>query len=313
MPAFPKPKFVFNFNLEEQLDFLNTHKSKRHIPEKSDSELLIASWNIANLGLQKRWEQHYLLIAQIVEWFDIIAIQEVNNKLEGLRALESALPSHYSLIFSDKGGNNERSAFVYDSRKIKLLEMVGEVGIPPSEHRFINLKGFKEKFTGFDRNPYLSSFQWNNQTLVLITVHSYFGSTKRKHLEKRALEAYAIGRYADLRNKSKNSFSKNIIALGDFNIPKVEKGDIIYDALVKRGLILPEHSSKVYSNITNDKMYDQIAFLPSIKSKIKDQGVFDFDNVLFPKLWEQESKKNFKAYMRYYISDHRPLWMQLKF
>ena len=91
MPAFPKPKFVFNFDLQDQLDFLNAHKAKRRIPEKSDSELLIASWNIANLGLQKRWEQHYLLIAQIVEWFDIIAIQEVNNKLGALRkALVSA-------------------------------------------------------------------------------------------------------------------------------------------------------------------------------------------------------------------------------
>ena len=278
MPSFPKPKFVFNFDIQEQLNFLIQHKSKREIPDKSDSELLIASWNIANLGLQKRWREHYLLLAQIVEWFDIIAVQEVHNKLEGLRALESALPSHYNLIFSDKGGNSERSAFIYDSRKVKQLEMVGEVGIPPSEHRFIKLSGFEEKFTGFDRNPYLCSFQWNNETFTLLTVHSYFGSNRRKHLEKRALEAYAIGRYADLRNKSKHSFSKNIIALGDFNIPKVGKGDIVYNALTKRGLLLPEHSSKVYSNITNDKMYDQIAFLPSIKSKIQTQGVFDFDN-----------------------------------
>ena len=108
MPAFPKPKFVFNFDLNEQLDLLKKHKSKRNIPDKTDSELLIASWNIANLGLQKRWEEHYLLLAEIIEWFDIIAVQEVNNKLEGLRALESSLPSHYSLIFSDRAGNNER-------------------------------------------------------------------------------------------------------------------------------------------------------------------------------------------------------------
>ncbi|PQJ76512.1 endonuclease/exonuclease/phosphatase family protein [Polaribacter glomeratus] len=288
MPAFPKPKFVFNFDLDEELKHLNKHKTKRKIPAKSEHELLIASWNIANLGAQNRWNEHYTLLAMVIEWFDIIAIQEVNNKLEGIRLLEAALPSHYSVIFSDKGGNNERSAFIYDSRKVKLAEMVGEVGIPPNEQRFIKIKGITQKFTGFDRNPYLCSFQWNNQILVLIMVHSFSGSTNRASIERRALEAYAIGRYADLRNKSKHSFSKNIIALGDFNIPKIEKGDLVYAALIKRGLILPEHSAKVYSNISDDKMFDQIAFLPSIKSKIQSQGVFDFDNAIFPELWQKE-------------------------
>lgn len=313
MPAFPKPKFVFNFDLDEELKHLHQHKEKRKIPDKTEHQLLIASWNIANLGAQKRWASHYTLLACIVEWFDIIAIQEVNNKLEGIRLLEAELPSHYGLVFSDKAGNNERSAFIYDNRKVKLSEMIGEVAIPPKEQRYIKIKGVTQKFTGFDRNPYLCSFQWNNHIVVLITVHSFSGSTKKADIERRALEAYAIGRYADLRNKSKFAFSKNIIALGDFNIPKIEKGDLVYAALIKRGLILPEHSAKVYSNISNDKMFDQIAFLPSIKSKIQTQGVFDFDNAIFPKLWEEESKKNFKAYLRYYISDHRPLWMQLQF
>lgn len=284
MPAFPKPKFVFNFDVQEELNHLDLHKTKREIPPKSDDKLLIASWNIANLGLQNRWRENYEILAHIIEWYDLIAIQEVNYKLEGIRLLESALPSHYDVIFSDKGGNNERPAFIYDNRKIQLSEMVGEIGIPPKDQRLIKIKGITQKFLGFDRNPYLCSFQWNNQILVLITVHSFSGSTKKADIERRALEAYAIGRYADLRNKSKNSFSKNIIALGDFNIPKVEKGDVVYEALIKRGLVLPEHSAKVYSNISNDKMFDQIAFLPSIKSKIQKQGVFDFDNAIFPKL-----------------------------
>ena len=60
-------------------------------------------------------------------------------------------------------------------------------------------------------------------------------------------------------------------------------------------------------------MYDQISFLPSIKLKITAQGVFDFDGTIFPELWTNESKANFMAYLRYYISDHRPLWMQLEF
>lgn len=313
MPAFPKPKFVYNFNTNDEIQNLKAHKSKRKIPDKASDKLLIASWNVANLGLQIRWLEHYQLLAELISWFDLIAIQEVNDNLTGLRAIEAELPSYYSLVFSDKAGNNERSAFIYDNRIIKQLELVGEIGVAPKDHKYIKLKGVTQKFKGFDRNPYLCSFQWNNQILILVTVHSFSGGNNKTDLERRALEAYAIGRYADLRNKSKNAFSKNIIALGDFNIPKVEKGDVVYDALLKRGLKLPKHSTKVYSNILNDKMYDQMAFLPSIKSKIESQGVFDFDGALFPDLWANETKANFMAYLRYYISDHRPLWMQLKF
>lgn len=311
MPAFPKPKFTFSFQVDDEINSLLAHKSKRGIPEKTDDKLLIASWNIANLGLQKRHTDHYQLLAEIISWFDVIAIQEVYQNLEGIRNIESELPSHYDLVFSDKGGNNERSAFIYDSRKIKLLELIGEVAISPSQHRHIKIDGINQSFKGFDRNPYLCSFQFNNFTFILITVHSFFGSDSKGNKERRALEAFAISRYAHLQRKSKDAFSKNIIALGDFNIPKVEKGDIVYKALISKGLKLPDHSTKVYSNISNDKQYDQIAFFPSIKSKVLSDGVFDFDSAIFSKLYQNESAKNFRAYLKYYISDHRPLWMQM--
>lgn len=312
MPSFPKPNFVYNFDINQQFQFLNAHKTERKIPDKQADKLLIASWNIANLGPQKRWKEHYRILAHILDWFDVIAIQEVNVDLSGLLQIERELPSNYELIFSDKAGNNERFAFIYDGNKVDLMELVGEVAIPPKDHRYIKLPGIDKKFTGFDRNPYVCSFQWNNEIFMLINVHSFFGSESKTDVNRRALETYAISRYADLTGNSKYAFSKNIIALGDFNLPMVQKGDPIYKALLARGLELPEHSSRVYSNIANDKMYDQIAFLPSLKSKIKSHGVFDFDWVIFPDLW-QDSKSKFKSYLKYYISDHRPIWMQLKF
>lgn len=312
MPSFPKPKFPFSFQLTEEIDHLLRHKEKRKIPEKTDDKLLVASWNVANLGLQKRDDVHYKLLSEIVGWFDIVAIQEVYQNLDGLRKIKSHLPAPYELVFSDKGGNNERSAFIYDTRKLKLLELIGEVAVSPSHHRYIKLPGIDQKFQGFDRNPYLSSFQFNDFTFILITVHSFFGSDSSVDVGRRALEAYAISRYADLQRKSKDAFSKNIITLGDFNIPKIDSSDLVYKALIKRGLKLPKHSTKVYSNINNDKQYDKIAFLPSIKSKITANGVFDFDSAVFPNLFQNQSAKNFKGYLKYYLSDHRPLWIQLK-
>ena len=88
MPAFPKPNFVYDFDLNTELQNLIDHKSTRQVPEKSVDKLLIATWNIANLGLQDRWNEHYKLIAKIISWFDVIAIQETNDNLIGLNNIE---------------------------------------------------------------------------------------------------------------------------------------------------------------------------------------------------------------------------------
>jgi hypothetical protein len=81
------------------------------------------------------------------------------------------------------------------------------------------------------------------------------------------------------------------------------------------GLELPEHSTQISSAISSDSNYDQIAFLPATTQDLfaDVKGVFDYDMVIFPELWKDgKNKRNFKSYLRYYISDHRPMWVQLK-
>jgi hypothetical protein len=53
-------------------------------------------------------------------------------------------------------------------------------------------------------------------------------------------------------------------------------------------------------------------FLPNIKKKVVDSAVYDYDGAIFKSLWER-SESDFKKYCRYYISDHRPMWAELKF
>ncbi len=97
-------------------------------------------------------------------------------------------------------------------------------------------------------------------------------------------------------------------------MPQREPGDIIYDALTKRGLKLPAHSTSVGSTIASDGQYDQIAFSPGATEDrfTGRQGVFDFDQVIFSDLWDDPARDedDFKAYLRYYISDHRPMWLE---
>jgi len=319
MPSFPKPSFTYNYQVDIEINNLKKYKntaSGRAIPSKSSSRLLIATWNIANLGLQDRKDSDYQLIAEMISWFDMVALQEVNDNLVGLRSITQHLPSSFKVIFSDKAGNNERLVFLYDttSDKITPLEKFGEVAVPPKDHEDIKLPNVQQKFTGFDRNPFLVSFKAGDLRFLLVNVHLYYGEDSKKDRERRALEAYATSRWADLRQRSKNAYVRDIIVLGDFNLPKVEPGDLIYSALSKRGLRRPLHSTRIYSNLSNDKEYDQIMFFPGHTKKdfTGNMGIFDFDGALFPDLWQTRTKKQFKSFLRYYISDHRILWAEFK-
>jgi endonuclease/exonuclease/phosphatase family metal-dependent hydrolase len=315
MPPFPKPAFSYEYQLSSQINALRQYretKPGRAIPAKAQERLLVATWNVANLGVQERREKDYLLIAELVSWFDLLAIQEVNDNLGGLRAIHGLLPGSYRLLFSDAGGNDERLAFIYDSEKVTLMEEVGEVAIPPSDIRYISLAGIEQGFEGFDRNPYLAGFRSGSFVLVLVNVHLYFGSESAISMNRRSLETYAVARWADIRRQSPYAYSRDIVALGDFNLPKAQPGDPIYEALTKRGLHLPEHSTQIGSSIASDSHYDQVAFFPGETQQefTGNSGVFDFDGALFRTLWEERTPQEFFSYVRYYISDHRPLWVE---
>lgn len=317
MPSFPKPTFSHTVNLSKEINALRTYQDSDvslQIPAASNKTLRVATWNIANLGEQDRLDPHLKIIAEIISWFDLIAVQEVKENYEHFKKIVGFAGSKYKFIFSDEAGNNERLAFIYDSNKVKVLEEVAEYAIPPSEYSDIALDGVNATFGGFDRSPYLVSFAAGNFQFTLMTVHLYYGDdADPKKLGRRSLEVYAVARWADLRRKSKYKYNgiNDVFALGDFNLPKRDPNDVIYKALVKRGLQLPDHTSLVYSNIGNDKQYDQIAFLPGSKNRILKHGIFPFDNAAFADIYHTKTPAVFRGYIKYYISDHRPMWMEL--
>jgi endonuclease/exonuclease/phosphatase family metal-dependent hydrolase len=315
MPPFPKPKFPFDYDVPTEIAHLRAHKQHRGIPERDTDHLLVATWNIANLGLQKRRDQDHALLAEIISWFDIVAIQETRENFGGLEDIQRKLPPSYKMLMSDVAGNNERMAFLYSSLKLNQLEEVGEIAYPPSQYKNVKLPGVNLAFEGFDRSPYLAAFGTGETSFTLVNVHLFFGDESSVSMERRALETFAVAKWCDLRKKSKLSFTRELMALGDFNMPKAEPGDPIYKALTSLGLELPDHSTQISSSISSDSNYDQIAFLPQTTQDLFTglKGVFDYDAVIFPDLWgDGHNKANFKAYLRYYISDHRPMWVQLK-
>lgn len=318
MPPFPKPAFAYDYHVDTELTALRAYRDTqpgRSIPRANiPGRLLVATWNVANLGVQERREDDYRLIAEVIGWFDVIALQEVNDNLEGLRGIQRFLPASYQVLFSDKSGNNERHAFVWASSRVSLLDKVGEVAIPPSEISHIKLPRIQQKFDAFDRNPHLAAFRADDFTFILANVHLFFGSdSSKRDMNRRCLETYAVARWADLRRKSRFAYTANVIPLGDFNLPKVGPDDPVFQALTSRGLHLPKHSTEMGSSIRTDRHYDQIAFFPGpTADAFVQSGVFDFDGALFADLWNVRTADEYFAYVRYYISDHRPLWAEFR-
>jgi endonuclease/exonuclease/phosphatase family metal-dependent hydrolase len=315
MPVFPKPKFPFEYDISAEIARLRQHKQTRQIPERTPDTILAATWNLANLGAQLRRDQDRSLIAEVLSWFDLIAIQECRENFSDLFDLQNKLGPEYKVCMSDTGGNDERLSFLYDSRKLTALEEIGEIAFSPADLRYIKLPGITQPFQGFDRTPYLVSFAAGMTSFVFVNVHLFWGDDKPASMERRALETFGVARWAWLRQKSQFSFTRELVVMGDFNMPKSDPSDPIYQALTSKGLELPEHSTQIASAIAADANYDQIAFLPGTTKNCFTgrKGVFDYDAVIFPDLWQSgKNKTNFKAYLRYYISDHRPMWVQMK-
>ena len=58
--------------------------------------------------------------------------------------------------------------------------------------------------------------------------------------------------------------------------------------------------------------YDQIALFPAATTEVQHVDVFDFERAMFTDVFANKTLVQFLAYVRFHMSDHRPLWAQFK-
>ncbi|MEJ2567903.1 MAG: endonuclease/exonuclease/phosphatase family protein [candidate division WOR-3 bacterium] len=292
------------------------------IPSKAlDKNLIIATWNIRAFGdITEKWKAqesdspkrdfHALrCIAEIISRFDVIAIQEARSNLKALRYLLQVLGESWGLILSDvtKGapGNDERLAFLFDTRRMKLSGLACELVVPKEKLSEISQDSLDKQFA---RTPYAVSFQSGNKNFILVTLHVIYG----KKASERAPELKAISEWLADWAKDANAWDQNLIALGDFNIDR--HGDKLYDAFVSTGLYVPddmnEISRTIFGSPKENKFYDQIAWFtgkdgtPALSLKYIRGGSFDFTKIALQSLNLTKNELSWR------ISDHYPLWSE---
>jgi len=337
----PEPKFRFKVSPEKTA--ITRHFRKRKVPTSDKNSVLLATWNIANFGVQGRTKGALKLIAHILKRFDLIAVQEVNDQFDEFEQVVELMGPSFDYVMSDTAGNQERLAYIYRFKKVAPTHLNGELAIRPREYpkRTVRVP-FKDKnkkqrvqvfknfkYEPFNRNPYMCSFMTGDFEFTLVNVHLYFGKDGNSKLEKdrkkfarRVLEIFALSRWADKRVNLASTYSHNIILLGDMNVPAMDKKDSTFKALVKFGWQPVEYTTRTGgSNLGNNKTYDQMVFTPGdLSDRLLDFGVFDFDKTVFKGLWkkilkEKKTEKRsiglFNRHLKHHLSDHRPFWIKL--
>jgi len=297
------------------------------IPAKTATDtLLLATWNIRRFTDNRRVESLYYL-AEIINRFDLVAIQEVTSNLDGLHKLMDLLGHNWDYIVTDstEGGEGmgERMAFVYDRCKVFFKKMAGEIVLPPK-----SLIGGELQFA---RTPYSVAFQAGWFKFILTTVHIIYGSGMKDD-PKRVAEIKAIAEFINRRAAKEGA---NYILLGDFNIFK--HSDATMKALLDQDFYIPNEIRENPTVLGAGKFYDQIAFKLRIDDNMmvftegrQRAGAFNFTETVYPpsevdvykRYFEPKNTENKTAdqiktyYMNTWrtnqISDHLPLWIELK-
>ncbi len=292
---------------------------KAELPSKQlDRNLVIGTWNIRAFGdLADTWTggdgkgpkrdlRSLALITEIVSHFDVLAIQEVKGNLRCLRHMMHALGPHWSFILTDatrgSAGNDERLAFVFDNRRVKLSGLACELVLSDED---IKMAGAGDLVRQFARTPYAVSFVSGGQTFILVTLHVMWGKVPGDRLPELRGIARWVANWAD----EIESWGQNLIALGDFNIDRA--GDGAYQAFTSTGLTPAPALNDVPRTIFSAAkgFYDQIAWFAGSDGKpmltLEPTGLaggFDFVPHVYPELDRRA--------VSWRLSDHMPLWCE---
>ena len=119
-----------------------------------------------------------LLIREIVSRFDVVAVSEGKGNIKALRHMMKALGPDWGFILTDvtmgSAGNDERLAFVFDTRRVKPSGLAGELVVPEEWLKAESLTP-NTLTKQFARTPYAVSFLAGNETFVLTTLHIVYG------------------------------------------------------------------------------------------------------------------------------------------
>ena len=278
---------------------------------KLDESLNIATWNIREFGRRPRLEASVYFIAEILNQFDLIALTELRDNLDDLKRVMARLGPEWDIVYSDFtgdwGGNDERIAYLFDRRMVRFTGLAAEADPPRKK----NDAGEYVAEQSWWRPPYMASFEAGNFDFVVVTAHIRWGD----RIAERVAALQLLHDWVVRRRNEKFVVDRDFILMGDFNIPNRDHD--AYRALTGDGqtLHLPDSLLGVAgTNLSQRNCYDQILHSPTAISTFSGTGgALDFYQENWESLYPDSSHSpNGKQAFTYELSDHLPLWLQLR-
>jgi len=264
----------------------------------ANQTIKIASWNIRDLSINSRSDFELLQICYILQNYDFIAIQEVNDQKVILKLVKwlKVLDSSYGSLFSPASGTGsekEHYTFIYRKKSIKRL-------------------GSEKLAEGdFARPPFIASFKAKNFDFTVISIHVCFACNGLEE-EGRRLE---IQRLALLYSTLLNGQEKDIFLMGDFNLEPNDNAFLNLQTIGNTKPILTclaEEGCTQFSTTRETNLFDNIWFDRNHVNEYSGvHGIHDFDEQLFEDP-SGDSSDYRERYARFAVSDHRPVWAEFR-
>lgn len=302
-------------------------------------DLVIGSWNIKWFGFYLEDKHDYEAMADIVQEFDVMAVQELRgeryeDRLNALLAELTQRGLNYDYIFSDSTGysNNpdttkkdyiEHYAFFWDTDRVELAT-------PDNPWEFISTPAINNP--DFRQVPMVTEFVVKSDSgfdFMIATVHTVYSKGIN---EVRESEIQFLHDWMNEQANDLNADEKDIFIIGDFNasppsqpshFDKIITDTTMYRVVFKEPLNDGEDSKRT-TILVKDEIDPEDHLLPAYDHLLMTKHTtYAFD--IYPITWssgyigvvefDQDSK--WDGMKRYEVaramSDHRPIWIKLDY
>lgn len=274
-------------------------------PTELDRSIKLAVWNIREFGNSKRTDLAIHCIAEIISNFDILCLVELREDLTDLsRVMEKLGPSWdvvYSDAIEDKGGNEERIGFIFDTRAVNFTGFAG------NQYQWRSKK--KTEWlseNSFWRAPFGAGFSTANYDFVVYGVHARWGSDG----PSRENEIQRFAELIEFKVKREKALDRDVFLVGDFNTATKSMLASLTSGLLQSAPPISNFSA-LTTNVKQTERYDHILYNPDRKTKFGRGGVIPFSKAELEKLITTKPTRKDADWRTYHISDHLPLWVQV--
>lgn len=262
--------------------------------KRNPDSLIIGSWNIKHFdGGRPRLPESFHYIAEIIDHFDICALQEVKN-VWAVERISKLLGPNWDYFINDSSdvgrGNSERMAYLYNKNKVWFRNLIGELAFDQRD-----LTGGEP----VSRMPFFASFQAGWFRFTLCSAH--IASKDEAGRPSRAEEIGLISKELSKRAKAEDEV---YIFLGDMNTD--DRDHPAFKALGENGFSVPDFGP---TNSTGKKYFDLIAFAgPEDVSNRLNHGVIKFHQSVFTDNEKDKYESLSKAMKDRNSSEYKDYW-----